>query len=190
MRFVFEERLAAQAAAWLLRRHGRPMPSITLIKLLYLADRRAFIETGYPITGDRMVATPHGPMLGNILDLTAWGAREEGSAWSELVTAPSGHCVTATGPATGDELADYGALSDYDCDLLDAIHDEYAAMDCWALADVTRALPEWRDPGESSVPIDPRDILRDIGYTDKLIAQVEDNVGAIYSLELTLKGSR
>lgn len=40
------------------------------------------------------------------------------------------------------------------------------------------------------MPIDPRDILRAIGYTDELIAQVEDNAGAIHSLELTLKGSR
>ena len=190
MRFVFDERATAQAAAWLLRRHAGPMPSITLIKLLYLADRRSFIETGYPITGDRLVATPHGPMLGNILDLTAWGARGDGSAWSELVTAPSDYRVAAAAPATGDELADYGALSDYDCDVLGAIHDEYGAMDCWALVDATRALPEWRDPGESSVPIDPRDILRATGYTDELIAQVEDNVGAIQSLELTLTGSR
>ena len=190
MRFVFDERAAAQAAAWLLRRHAGPMPSIALIKLLYLADRRSFVETGYPITGDRLVATPHGPMLGNILDLTAWGSRGECSAWSELVTAPSDYRVAATGPATGDDLADYGALSDYDRDLLDAIHDEYGTMDCQALTDVTRALPEWRDPGESSVPIDPRDILRATGYADDQIAQVEDNIGASHSLERTLTGSR
>ena len=39
------------------------MAYIKLIKLMYLADRRCLIETGFPITGDRMVSMPKGPEL-------------------------------------------------------------------------------------------------------------------------------
>ena len=48
MKFVFDERKAAQAAAHLLHRHGGPMPYIKLIKLLYLADRRGLRRDGSP----------------------------------------------------------------------------------------------------------------------------------------------
>ena len=49
MEFFFDERKAAQAASVLLERHGGSMPYIKLIKLLYLADREALIESGLPI---------------------------------------------------------------------------------------------------------------------------------------------
>lgn len=183
MRFVFDERAAAQAAAYLLRRHGEPMRSSTLIMLLYLADRRSFIETGYPITGDCFVATPHGPMLARLLDLTVWGAREEDSPWGELVTAPTDYRVAAAGPATGDELADYGELSEHDRGTLDAVHAEFGGMECWALAEHMRSLAEWVEPGEGSVDIDPRAVLRDAGYTEGQIGEVERNVGGIHAFE-------
>lgn len=56
MEFIFDEHKATQAAAYLLRRGGGRMRYMKLIKLLYLADRTALIETGSPITGDRFVA--------------------------------------------------------------------------------------------------------------------------------------
>ena len=46
MRFVFDERRAAQAAARLLDKHGGTMPWLKLVKLLYLADRAALVEGG------------------------------------------------------------------------------------------------------------------------------------------------
>lgn len=173
MEFVFDEQKAAQAAAYLLRRQGEPMPYIKLIKLLYLADRKALIETGYPITGDRFVSMPHGPVLSQILDLITWGCRDEGSPWREHISLPSNYSVMAIGPH------DEGSLSDYDRGLLDALLDEFGAMDHWDLVDHTHALPEWVDPEGSSIDIDPRVILRDAGYTDEGIEDVEDEAAAV-----------
>ena len=51
MEFFFDERRAAQAASLLLERRAGRMPYIKLIKLLYLADREALIETGRPDHG-------------------------------------------------------------------------------------------------------------------------------------------
>ena len=69
MEFVFNDRKTAQAAAWLLDRQEGRMPYLKLIKLLYLADRQSLIESGYPITGDRLVSMDRGPVLSRVLDL-------------------------------------------------------------------------------------------------------------------------
>ena len=177
MEFVFDEQKAAQAAAYLLRRHGGPMPYIKLIKLLYLADRRALIETGYPITGDRLVSMPRGPVLSQILDLVTWESRDDGSAWRKYISLPSNYLVMAIGPR------DEGRLSDHDREVLDAVFEEFGGMDKWDLVDHTHMLPEWVDPEGSSIDIDPRVILREAGYAEEGIEDIEDAIAGVRSLD-------
>ena len=63
MRFIFQEEKAAQAAGYLLNKYPSKSHNLmALLKMLYLADRMALVETGYPITGDRMVSMPNGPV--------------------------------------------------------------------------------------------------------------------------------
>ena len=69
MRFLFDERKAAQAAVYLIKKRSDQINYMKLNKLLYLADRKALFEAGQPITGDRMVSMPKGPVLSDILDL-------------------------------------------------------------------------------------------------------------------------
>ena len=73
MRFCFDEEKTAQAAAYLLWKFGRRHNVMALMKLLYLADRKALIERGHPITGDHMVSMPHGPVLSETLELINCG---------------------------------------------------------------------------------------------------------------------
>ena len=61
MQFTFDPHKAAQAAAYLLKLHGKPMDKRVLNALLYLADRESLIKTGAPITGDQMVCVPDEP---------------------------------------------------------------------------------------------------------------------------------
>ncbi len=180
MKFVFDERKAAQAAAHLLHRHGAPMPYIKLIKLLYLADRRAFVETGHPITGDRLVSMENGPVLSNVLDLIRQTGGGGSSVWHEYVSDPDAYAVTAVCPVELDEIDD--ELSDYERSLLDAIFREYGDTNEWDLVDYTHTLPEWTDPKGSSAPIDPRRILKSEGFTKKEIAKVESEVTAFHDL--------
>lgn len=183
MEFVFDEQKAAQAAAHLLRRHGEPMPYIKLIKLLYLADRRSLVETGYPITGDRLVSMPKGPVLSRVLDLITWESRGQDSDWIRHISLPSNYLVMAIGPH------DEGRLSDHDRQVLDAVFDEFGKMDRWDLIDYTHDLPEWVDPEGSSRDIDPRVILREAGYSDDEIAEVEDEVAAVHWLRTNFAAS-
>ena len=67
---MFNERKAAQMAAFFLGQLlDRKMPHLKLMKLLYLSDREAVRAFGWPISGDRLVSMPHGPVLSQTLNL-------------------------------------------------------------------------------------------------------------------------
>lgn len=174
MQFVFNERKAGQAAAWLLRRHDGVMPYLSLIKLLYLADRRALIETGYPITGDRPVSMPHGPVLSRVYGLVK-GANS--TAWHEFVTPPDGWDVRAAG------CEEIGKLSEYETDILDEVDEKFGSLHRWELRNLTHALPEWQDPRGSSVEIDPAVVLRAEGVSEEDIKEFAAQAEAIRAFE-------
>lgn len=176
MRFVFNERKAAQAAAQVLRLQGRRMPYIKLVQLLYLADRQSLIETGYTVTGDRLVASHHGPTLGRVLDLITWGPVGH-SAWQETVSPPENYEVSLqTQEAGADEL------SEYEIALLAEVNERFGQMDSAELLKYTRSLPEWADPPGESAEIDARLILREAGKSDEEIKATSAQVEAIWTL--------
>src|SRR5438445_7076997 len=84
MGFRFNIDKTMQAIAALLHFHGtKEMSYLRMLKLLYIADRESLKETGRPITGDRIVAMEHGPVLSGVYNLvkgehTAW------PIWSEF----------------------------------------------------------------------------------------------------------
>jgi uncharacterized phage-associated protein len=148
------------------------MPYIKLIKLLYLADRRSLVETGYPITGARMVSMDHGPVLSEVLDLITWAPRTE-SAWWRYVSEPEGYAVSLCPPIEVSEL------SEYEIELLTEVHEQYGSWDGWALVAYTHGLPEWTDPQGTSLPIDARTILQDAGKSDEEIQAIAATVSEI-----------
>ena len=176
MRFVFNARKAAQAAAHLVKLHGGSINLMALIKLLYLADRQALLETGYPITGDRMVSMPHGPVLSRIYDSAKWG-NTEGEPWYEYISERNNHDVSLLlDPPESDEL------SQYELEVLRKIHDDFGSMSQWELRDLTHTLPEWQDPQGSSLPIDAETILRMAGKSDQEIQRYSLEAEEVYFL--------
>jgi uncharacterized phage-associated protein len=153
MRLVFNEEKATQAAAYLLKKFGGQQNYMKLIKMLYLADRKALLETGYTITGDLMFSLPQGPVLSRIYNLIAEES-ETPTRWLQCVKRVAPYEVAIDCDPGADEL------SDYETGVLDAIYVAFGAVDKWALNRETHNLPEWRDPGTSSIPIDPSEILR------------------------------
>ena len=180
MRFRFNEKKSAQAAARLLRSHGGGMPYIALIKLLYLADRESLIQTGSPITGDRMVSMKYGPVLCEILDFIRGEdpSSPQPAVWFDYITVPSNHNVCLRPPDP--ELDE---LSPKELRVLDEIHRKYGGLDRSALVRYTRLLPEWRDPGASVLDIDPRDILRFAGWDEESIQSAARDAEAIDHFE-------
>ena len=175
MEFFFDERRAAQAASLLLERHAGRMPYIKLIKLLYLADREALIETGVPITGDRFVSMKLGPVLVRVFDLIKEPSPAEDSVWHSYVAREHFDAVLV-GSAESDHL------SEYDEGVLREIFDSCGHEKWPFVVARTHALPEWTDPGKSSIPIEPEDILRYAGFSDEEIEAAAAQARATYKL--------
>ena len=170
IRFIFNEREAAQAAARVLRRHGEPMHRDKLVRILYYADRRALLEHGYPITGDRFINTPDGPALARILGLTASGA-PSGSPWFQHVAPVRGSHLCAASD-------DQGALSEAACDLLDQTHDSLATISVSDICMRSRQLPEWRDTDGSPTPVIVQDIFQAEGLSHLAIIDIAEKAAA------------
>lgn len=180
MRFVFDERRAAQAAARLLHRHDGSMPCVKLVKLLYLADREALIETGVPITGDRFISMRHGPVPMRVLSLIKNDDPAPDSIWHGYVERRDFDARLA-GPA------DDECLSKCNRDTLDGIFEVYGCRKEWDVIAHTHALPEWRDPGKGALPIEPEDILWYSGYSEEAIQAIAEQAEAAWSMHHELE---
>ncbi len=180
MRFVFDDCKTAQAAGWLLHKAGGTMSYMVLIKLLYLADRKSLVKTGVPITGDKMVAMPHGPVLSRTYDHVNMGEpteTDQPTAWYEYITEPEGYNVSGkkTEPKTDE-------LSQYELETLDSVYQQFGQMNRWVLRDFTHTLPEWSDPQGSSFPIEPETILRAEGRSDREIREMTEAAEELWFL--------
>ena len=165
--FVFDEKKAAQAAAYLLKLSGGQMNYMVLIKLLYLSDRKALTKTEMPITGSHMVSMPHGPVLSEILDLINMGNPDSDSEWFALISEPSDYSVCLK------EEPDFEELSDFEIEILEGVYQRFGNMDRWRLRDMTHTLPEWVDPEGGSLPINTDVILEDAGKSPEDIARIK-----------------
>lgn len=172
MEFAFNERKTAEAAAHLLHMAGGSMDLLVLLKLLYLADRRTLIERGMPITGDRMVSMKKGPVLARVYDATK-GKYVAMPSWETFVSMPKEGDPSKRVRLLEEPPAE-GRLSNYEIAVLQDIHTQHGHDDKWDLSDLTHKLPEYRDPGDSRLPIDPKVILRSAGKTEEEIAWTDE----------------
>jgi Protein of unknown function (DUF4065) len=85
MHFQFRFEKALQATGVLLELAGGRMEYLRLLKLLYISDREMIAESLSPITGDRVVAMNHGPVLSQIYDLIKGQSAKSGE-WLDYVS--------------------------------------------------------------------------------------------------------
>ncbi|MGD0288480.1 MAG: Panacea domain-containing protein [Candidatus Binataceae bacterium] len=151
MQFVLDHEKAAQAAALLLQRHRGRLNYTALIKLLYMADRRSFVESGLPITGDYMVSMKNGTVLSGVYDLIK--GEKEHPAWDAHIKR-DGYDVALL------KVPTFRRLSSYEKRVIENIDAEFGHLDWRVLCDLTHQFPEWHNPDDSSERIEPADILR------------------------------
>jgi uncharacterized phage-associated protein len=171
MNLRYHQERATQAAARLLAARGGTMSYLKLLKLLYLADRRALLEHGRPITFDRYVSMDHGPVLSqtyNLIVSEEQPGRE--TYWRRYISEPRHYEVTLLSAAPN------GELSPAQERILDEVFAEFGAMGRWQIVDYVHTLPEWEDPHGSSLPIALRDVLRGGGLDDEAAEAVEEDL--------------
>lgn len=182
MNLRYRQERATQAAARLLKLRGGTMSYLKLLKLLYLADRKALLQHGRPITFDRFVSMDHGPVLSQTYNLiVAEESPGEHSYWREFISEPEHYEVRLRKDAPNGELS---AAQER---VLDEVFEEFGAMGRWDLVKFTHTLPEWENPHGSSIPIALRDVLRGAGVDDEEAEAVEEELAGETALERLLE---
>jgi uncharacterized phage-associated protein len=158
----FEDRKAAQVAAFFCEKAGGRIDVLKIVKLIYLSDRKSMETSAFPITNDRFVSMPHGPV--NSLTMNCIDGNVESGAWSDLIRARSGYQV---GLARTLEEDDIDELSDFELDILESVWSDFGGMSKWEIRDWTHAhCPEWEDPNGSSNPIPHERVLKFLGVAN------------------------
>ncbi len=171
MEFKFDFPRTLAAAAELLRKEpDKKMSWLRLIKLLYIADREALKETGYPMTGDTIVAMKNGPVLSHLYDIIKGNAPESAEFSKFIQKTDEKRLVLTNDPGIG-------KLCKFDLQKLKELSQRYRDNDDWEIVEQTHEFPEWiKNNFENSVrPIPLEDILTAVGFDEERIAGVKQN---------------
>jgi len=175
--FRFNERRATQACALLLERAGGRSNYTRILKLLYLADRRAMQTCASPMTGSSIVNMKNGPVLSEVYDCIKGSGQH--CFWDAHI-ATDGFDIRLLNPA-GDSH-----LCDFDVEVLSELAEQYADASFSTMIDVVHELPEWSDPAPAKVaPLHAADVLRVLGYDEEAIeahAQTNEHIRFVDNL--------
>lgn len=181
MRFPFSEKKSTQVAAKFLALHGGKMEFLRLVKLMYLTDRAALFKWNRPLSGDRYVSMREGPTLSKVYDFIKGHPREKADYWDTYIGKRHGHDIDLL------REPDYGELSENEIELISHVHEKYGYMDIWELVDgICHNLPEWEDPGRSSIPIDIETILKVFGKTAEDISIIREEADQLSYIKMVL----
>ena len=161
------------------------MEYIRLIKLLYIADREALKNWGYPLTGDEYYSLRHGPIVSNVYDLiTADPHYVKRSYWGTYIRTEGVHVILETEPPLED-------ISKAVIKLVETIHDRYHSVSTWDLIDqMHREFTEWQDPGYSRIPITYEQILLAVGKSKDVAGELSDIVQQRNYVNKILQGAK
>lgn len=175
---MFNERKVAQMAAFFLQQTPTgQMSHLKLMKLLYLAEREGLRCLGYSLTGDRWVSMPHGPVLSMTLNLMDGDMESGRDGWESWVSDKADHELSLRRAVTPEA---FDELSPAECDVLEAIWQQFGGLDKWTIRDWTHVhCAEWHDPLGSSMPITPRVLVDALGFApevaQELVARLESD---------------
>lgn len=159
---MFDERKAAQVAAYLLQKRGGTMSHLKLMKLLYLSEREAMDRYERPITYDHFVSMPHGPVLSQTYEyMSGQTSSDDEQGWESWIADIEDHQVKLRCEVSRETL---DLLSDSEIEVLNDIFKQYGNWNRWELRDYTHdECPEWKDPSGSSNPIPYSRVLEALG---------------------------
>jgi len=173
MELLFDIRKAIAATALLMKHEGGQLDMFLGLKMLYLADKKALIEWGKTITGDKFVSMKRGPILSNVYNLFKGDAAAKKQREWDAYFSPR---VNNSIQLRDNVNVDIGVLSKREMETLEAARQEIHKVAPWEVADwLHNSCPEWQDPHGSSAPINPRVILKNAGRTADEIKTIEES---------------
>jgi uncharacterized phage-associated protein len=134
IKFPFEKDKAIQAVLWLLHRNNGAMDKLTLVKLVFFADREHLVKYGRPIIGGTYYTMEHGPVSSELLDLINSIETND----RRIPLKPCGHNIKAA------DSPNANLLSESDVTILDGIYQIYGHLDGFRLRDLTHELKAYK----------------------------------------------
>ena len=169
--FRFNEEKTTQVASLFIKKAGGKLNYTKLIKLLYLTDREALKLWERPLTGDSYVSMPNGPVLSITYDLLNYKEDpRKRSYWYRFIHKTNYDVILKDKPSTDE-------LSKREIRLIDKIHEKYKNIDWGKMIVICHEVcPEWKHPGDTSIPIRIEDILTNFDKTERDIEVLEEEV--------------
>lgn len=182
MEFRFDIKKAMASVAFLMERGGGQLDMFLGLKSLYLADKKSLIAWGKTITGDEFRALRKGPVLWTIYQLfKGTGRGDLQTEWDEAFTERMNHSIRLRSPVS------IVPLSQREREILSAAQDEINSMAPWDVADwLHETCPEWNDPGDHSLPIEPEVILSNAGRSPDEIERLNESENVFQQTKLLL----
>lgn len=157
---LFNEKKAAQVAAFFLMRANAALDVLKLMKLMYLAERLSFKNYGEGLVGDRLVSMPHGPVLSITHNHMNGELSSSPGGWDTWIAARAGHMLSLNDAKHAASLDSLLELSEADLVVLNTTWSNFGHMRGWELREYTHLhCPEWKDPDGSMIPMRPEDLF-------------------------------
>jgi len=167
----FDEIKTTEAAAILLQMSAGKMKYIRLLKLLYLADRKALELWERPITYDNYASMKKGQILSTTYDLIKGTKHSKSGAWEEFLASPvKKYWIELKG-----KMPRISKLSAAEVKLLRSIYQECLKLDDWELAELTKG-PEYTPTKKKSIPTPIEKLLEALNYQEKDIERITSDL--------------
>jgi uncharacterized phage-associated protein len=171
MEFQFDIKKTMASIAFLAERGGGQVDMFLSLKTLYVADKKALTQWGKTITGDSFRALKNGPVLWMVYKLFKGTAPVKFQrVWNAHFTERMNHSIHLRSKVPVDVLSlrEMDALSDAQAEINE--------MAPWDVADwLHQTCPEWKDPGDHSLPISPVEILANAGRSVEQIRRLSES---------------
>ena len=160
-----------------------------LLKMLFLADRNALLGWQRPITGDRFVSMPQGPILERTYDLIKGVVSgSDKQAWDSAFAPRKNHRIKFQGHA----VFDLDFLSQREEDALRKAHQIIRKLVLESgdgfIDELHKLLPEWKDPGGwTSAPLPAERIFQVAGEEDETIERISGEIRAVSRARVSLQ---
>ena len=183
IQFQFDSIKAVESAALLLKLNGRSMNYMGLLKMLYIADRKALEKINFPIIGDQYYSLDYGPILSSVYDLIkGFDVKREGvkgasHIWQKYISTRPKEYKNENYYKVR-LLKDPGVqeLCQDEEEILEEVYSKFAGIDPFEVAKWTHELPEWKNPFGSRIPIEVENVLKYLKKTNEEITQISQEI--------------
>ena len=176
----FNEQKATEAVSLLLKMHGGKMSRVKVLKLLYLADRKAIENWERPITHDIYYSMKEGQVLSGVLDLI--NSVIQNPIWQKYIVIADNISIKLRNK---DEFAGVQNLTRAEVRLIEDIYKEFGNWDRFELGKLTKKFPEYK-PTTGRIKTEIEEILTHI-YGKEDAERIERKLEERAYLELAFR---